>query len=170
MEKKILVTYDSKHGATAEIAERIDTILSEKGLSTKLVSLEDPVDPEPFDAVILGSAIYIGQWRKKAVKYLKAYRQQLAEKKCWIFSTGPTGTGDPSELLKGWEYPDGLKETIEAISPSSIIVFHGVIDEDKLNTLEKLTIKMVKAPTGDFRDWGAVQEWAEEIAETLQKG
>jgi menaquinone-dependent protoporphyrinogen oxidase len=170
MEKKILVTYASKHGATAEIAERIDAILQEKGFPTKLVSLEEPVDPGPFDVVIIGSAIYIGQWRKKVVKFLKAYEQPLSEKKCWIFSTGPTGTGDPDELLKGWEYPDGLKDTITTISPAGMTIFHGVIDEDKLNALEKMTIKLVKAPTGDFRDWGAVQEWAEEIAGTIQKG
>ncbi|MEJ2595984.1 MAG: flavodoxin domain-containing protein [bacterium] len=75
MEKKILVTYASKHGATAEIAERIDAILQEKGFPTKLVSLEEPVDPGPFDVVIIGSAIYIGQWRKKVVvsRWLKRY-------------------------------------------------------------------------------------------------
>lgn len=168
MESNILVAYDSKHGATAEVAERISGILKEKGLKNELVSLEKTVDPSPYDVIILGTAIYAGQWRKHAVKFLKEYQQQLASKKCWIFSTGPTGTGDPKELVQGWEYPPSMKKTLESIAPRDMAIFHGVIDMEKLNKLERMAIKMVKAPTGDFRDWGSVRQWAEGIAANIR--
>jgi len=167
MEKRILVTYDSKHGATAEIAEKIDAVLKDKGLRTKLVSLDTPVDPAPFESVVLGTAVYIGQWRKNAVKFLKEYQAALAAKKCWIFATGPTGEGDAKELMAGWEYPPKMKNTLEAIAPEELMIFHGAIDMEKLNKLEQMTIKMVKAETGDFRDWKAIEAWALKIAGQL---
>ena len=40
---------------------------------------------------------------------------------------------------------------------------------NKLNTLEKYMIKMVKSPFGDFRDWDAIAAWAAGIAEELKK-
>ena len=61
MEKKILVAYASKYGATAEIAEKISTVLNEAGLSTSVSSVKEVRGLASYDAVILGSAVYIGQ-------------------------------------------------------------------------------------------------------------
>jgi menaquinone-dependent protoporphyrinogen oxidase len=169
MSSKILVAYDSKHGATAEIAYRIFSSLQQEGHEAELLSLEKKTDPAPYDIIILGSAIYIGQWRKNAIKFLKKNEQLLSAKKTWIFSTGPTGEGETEVLLKGWKYPDNLKDIFEKIAPEDMIIFHGSIDEDKLNKLEKLAIKMVKAPVGDFRDWQAVDDWVKKISESLKK-
>jgi menaquinone-dependent protoporphyrinogen oxidase len=47
------------------------------------------------------------------------------------------------------------------------MLFHGDIDMSKLNFAEKLILRGVKAPTGDFRDWNAITAWAIQIAEAL---
>jgi hypothetical protein len=36
-----------------------------------------------------------------------------------------------------------------------------------MNLIEKWMIKNVKAPLGDFRDWGAINAWASAIADAL---
>ena len=79
MEKKILVAYASKYGATAEIAEKIGDVLSQAGLQTDVVPADQVRDPAAYMAVILGSAVYIGKWRKEAVKFLKTNENMLAE-------------------------------------------------------------------------------------------
>lgn len=168
MENNILITYASKHGSTAEIAEKIYKILKEENLICDFQAVETVKDISPYHTIILGSAVYIGQWRKSTVKFLKKNEALLANKNIWLFSTGPTGEGDPIELLKGWKYPDALKDTIDKINPEEITVFHGVLDETKLNTFEKMTIKMVKAPMGDFRDWDEVNKWAKKIVSQLK--
>ena len=42
------------------------------------------------------------------------------------------------------------------------------IDMTKLNFAEKLIVKGIKAPTGDFRDWNSITTWATGIAEALK--
>lgn len=167
MTNKILITYASKHGSTAEIAEKIHEIFTNHGLKCEIKSVEDVNDISAYETIVLGSAVYIGQWRKSTVKFLKKNEETLIKKKLWLFSTGPTGKGDPVELLKGWKYPDALKDTIDKISPEEITVFHGALNEAKLNTFEKMTIKMVKAPMGDYRDWEQVKLWANDIIKSL---
>ena len=38
----------------------------------------------------------------------------------------------------------------------------------KLNLAEKLIVKALKAPAGDFRDWEAIIPWAQSIAAELK--
>ena len=89
--KKILVTYASKYGATKEIAEKISETLQNSGFETICSSTEKVNDLSEFQAVILGSALYMGQWRKPAVSFIKNNTRALIEKDVWIFSSGPSG-------------------------------------------------------------------------------
>jgi hypothetical protein len=38
-----------------------------------------------------------------------------------------------------------------------------------MTILEKWVLKRVKAQTGDFRDWVAINKWAADIADELKK-
>jgi menaquinone-dependent protoporphyrinogen oxidase len=166
---KVLVAYASKYGATKEIAEKIGQVLHDNGLEVDVLSVKQVDTPEPYGAVVLGSAAYIGQWRKEAARFLKDNTNTLAEKPTWLFSSGPTGEGDAVELMKGWRYPGGLQQSIDRIKPRDITVFHGKLNSEKMSFLEKWMIKNVKSPLGDFRDWEAITRWAENIAEELKK-
>jgi menaquinone-dependent protoporphyrinogen oxidase len=168
MAQNVLVAYGSKHGGTREIAERIGQVLQEAGLAVTTCSADEADDVASYDAVVVGSGVYAGQWRREAVGFLRDNEAVLAERPVWIFSSGPTGEGDPLELVKGWRFPEGHKELADRVSPRDLMVFHGVIDNDKLNLFEKLIVRMVKAPAGDFRDWEAISAWAGEIAAALQ--
>ena len=168
MNKKTLVTYASKYGATAEIAEKIGEILTAAGLPTDLSPVNQARDLASYDAIILGSAVYMGQWRRDAVKFLKSNEKVLASKQVWLFSSGPSGEGDPVELLEGWRFPKGQIEIAERIGPREIVVFHGDVDLTKVNFIEKSMITNIKAPIGDFRDWKAITTWASGIARSLK--
>lgn len=169
MDKKVLIAYGSKYGATKEIAEKIGEVLKQEGLMADVVSADKVKDIADYQGVVIGSAAYIGGWRKEVNNFIKKHEQTLAERGVWIFSSGPTEKGDPVKLLQGWLYPSGLKEIIERIKPRDITVFHGVINAQKLNFLEKYMLKMVKTEIGDFRDWDMIAGWAKGIAEALKK-
>jgi menaquinone-dependent protoporphyrinogen oxidase len=167
MEKQVLVACATKYGATAEIAEKIGQVLRKSGLRTDVLLANRAGNLTSYMAVVLGSAVYIGRWRKDAVKFLQANEKTLIERQVWLFSSGPTGLGDPLELLKGWRFPEAQRTIIERIRPRDIAVFHGVVDVGKLNPLHKWMIGKVESPIGDFRNWDIITSWAAAIADEL---
>ena len=168
MDRRVLVAYASKHGATAEIAKRIGEVLRKAGLSADVMPVERVTDLVHYGAVILGSAVYIGRWRKEATKFLEDNTEALTKRKMWLFSSGPTGEGDPVELVEGKMIPDSLQHIVNRIKPQDIKVFHGVLDMSELSFIERWMIKRVNAPTGDYRNWDAITAWAQSIADALK--
>jgi menaquinone-dependent protoporphyrinogen oxidase len=169
MDNRVLVVYATKHGATAEIAEKIGQVLRQAGLPADVLPVKRVSDPTPYKAIVLGSAVYIGRWRKEAVKFLQANEKALAERQVWLFSSGPTGEGDPARLTEGWRFPGELQPVADRIRPRDIAVFHGALDVSKLNFIEEWMLKNAKAPLGDFRDWEAITAWATSVADALKE-
>ena len=168
MNMKLLVTYASKYGATREIAEKIVNVLQQSGLQADLAPVKEVRELSDYQAVILGSAVYVGKWQKDAVEFLQKNENTLAQLPVWLFSSGPTGEGDPAELLEGWRLPVELQPIAERIRPRDIAVFGGYINPDKVNFIEKTAVKnIVKKPFGDFRDWDRIIAWANTVAEEL---
>jgi menaquinone-dependent protoporphyrinogen oxidase len=168
MNKKVLVAYASKYGATKEIAEKIGLVLKEAGHAVDVLPVDKAASLEPYGAVVLGSAVYIGGWRKQAARFLKTNEKALAEKNVWLFSSGPTGKGDPVELVKGWHFPKGLQHIADRVKPKDIVLFQGAAFPEKLSPIGRWLMKKVKAPLGDFRDWNAITVWAGTIAAKLK--
>ena len=169
MTQKVLVAYGSRYGGTAEIAEEIGKVLKEEGLEVDVRSADHAVNAARYDAFIIGSGVYAGMWRKEAVNLVNNNEKMLSDKPVWIFSSGPTGEGDVKDLMSGWEYPAKIRKAVETIKPRDITAFHGVVYPDKLTFFHKLVLKMVKAPSGDFRKWDTISGWAKGIAGELKK-
>lgn len=169
MDKNILVTYASKYGATKEIAGKIGEVLRQQGLQVDVLPVDGVQDLNGYGAIILGSAVYIGKWQREAVKFLQTHETSLFERPVWLFSSGPTGEGNPVELVEGVRLPAALQPVADRIQPRDIAVFHGHINPDKINFIEKWAIKsLVKKPFGDFRDWDLIISWATMIANALK--
>ena len=161
---KILVTVASKHGSTTEIAEAIKVELVQYGHDACVVSVEELETVEGYDAVVLGSAIYLGQWMKPAKEFATRQEASLKTLPVWLFSSGPVGDPakpeDPADRRQG----DKLAETLAA---RGHMVFHGKVDRDNLSLAERAIVRMAKAPNSDQRDWSEIRSWAGEIAAEL---
>jgi len=168
MAAQVLVAYATQYGATAEIAEKIGQVLRQLGWSTDVLPVERVSDLSRYKAIVLGSAVYAGRWRKEAARFLEANETKLVERLVWLFSSGPTGAGEPVELMKGWHFPEVQQAIADRIQPRSIAFFHGMLDMKKLHLGEKLIVKVIKVPVGDFRNWEVIVTWAEAIADTLE--
>jgi menaquinone-dependent protoporphyrinogen oxidase len=164
MSKNVMVAYESKYGATKEIAERIAGDIKSSELKVTLKEASNVKDLGEVSAVVLGSAVYYGRWRKGAVKFLKKFEQQLSNLPVWFFSSGPIGDGDPVELLDGWKFPPLQQEIADRIEPRGVVVFHGKLDEVKLNIIEKKIMETMETPAGDFRNWEMISQWANSVA------
>jgi menaquinone-dependent protoporphyrinogen oxidase len=169
MNTKVLVAYASKYGATKEIAEKIGLVLKDAGFSVDVLPAEKVPDVSSYKAVVLGSAVYIGGWRRQAARFLRVNEKTLAERPLWLFSSGPTGPGDPVELVQGWRFPKALQHIADRVKPLDIALFQGAAFPEKLSGIGRWLMKKVKAPLGDFRDWNAITAWAGTIAAKLQQ-
>jgi menaquinone-dependent protoporphyrinogen oxidase len=168
MNKKVLIAYASKYGATAEIAQRIGEELKTSGFEVDTLPANKVKDISDYQTVILGSALYMGQWRKEAVQFLKSHQGELAKKSMYIFTSGPTGEGDPAELLQGKIVPENLKSVLAGIQPKEVTVFGGKSDTEKMNGFDRWIMKKVKAESGDFRNWQAIRTWTAKISASLR--
>lgn len=159
----VLVAYASKHGATQEIAERIAEDLRRSGKDVEVRSVETVSVPENYEAFVIGSAIYYGAWLRAAAEWTQHNRAILATHPVWFFSSGPLG----NEVNDPEQQPRELAEFQETIHPRNQRIFFGSLDVEHLSFPERMVAKAVRAPKGDFRDWDAIDAWAEDIARGL---
>lgn len=169
----VLVAYASRHGATRGIAERIAERLRADGLDADLRPVSEVRDASRYDAFIVGGAAYMFHWLKDATTFVRRNRTLLAGRPTWLFSSGPVGTDtvdkegrDVLEVTVPKEFP-GLRD---AIHPQGEKVFFGAWDPaaKPIGAMERIVRLMPAArssmPVGDFRDWDAIDAWADEIA------
>ena len=178
---KILVAYASRHGATKGIAERIAGTLERTGLEVTLRPVQDAGSVDGYGAFVIGSAAYLGGWLGEATTFVRRHRAVLAGRPVWLFSSGPTGTepvdAKGRDQLKAAE-PKEFDEFARTIQPRDQRVFFGAYDpgaapaglaEGLMARFMRLAPAARKAlPAGDFRDWPAIEAWAETIARDLE--
>ena len=139
---KVLVVVASRHGATAEIAHSIAATLEARGFEAPVVEASLDPDLEDVDALVLGSAIYMGGWLDEARAFAAAHVHELALMPVWLFSSGPLG--DPPVPAETPELPEELR----ALRIQGHEVFGGRLAKHDLHLSERIVTHMVQAPHG----------------------
>ena len=165
----VLVAAASKHGATQEIAGRIGANLAEHGVGVDVRKLGDVDDVDRYDAFVVGSGVYLGNWLKEARRFLDAHASDLAERPTWLFASGSI-VGDPPRSDDPDALRAGLAEKLVAKTGArEHKLFAGRVDMSRLGMLEKAAVRGAHATEGDYRDWGEIDEWAVGIARDLEE-
>jgi menaquinone-dependent protoporphyrinogen oxidase len=165
---RVLVTAASRHNATEDMAEAIadvlrDSLTAQLGKATvDVIPADEVVSVDDYDAVVLGSAIYLGKWLKDANILAQEQASALRERAVWLFSSGPVG--DPP--LPATE-PDFVPRLIALTGAREHQLFAGRLRQAVLGLGERAALRVVRAPEGDFRDWSAIRDWASRIADDL---
>jgi len=165
---KVLVAVASRHGATTGIAERIGEVINRElrdrgaNADVDVRTIETVTSIEGQDAVVLGSAVYMGRWLKAAREFANAHAAQLAEIPVWLFSSGPIGNPPKPD-----SDPSDIGSIMDLLQAKEHRRFAGRLDRRKLGFAERAVVSAVKAADGDFRDWLAIEVWAAEIAAVL---
>jgi menaquinone-dependent protoporphyrinogen oxidase len=173
MTDKILVTYASRAGSTAEVAEAIGQTLSKKGAQVDVMPMKDVKDLTPYCAVVAGSAIRGSKWLPEAMQFMKTHRTTLSQKPFSEFTVCITlamsGADKYREGVARWVAPVRAQ-----VTPVSEGLFAGMLDFSKLPlTLDTLLLRASVLfgifPKGDHRDWNAIRIWAESLPPLLLK-
>jgi menaquinone-dependent protoporphyrinogen oxidase len=184
---KVLVVYASRHGGTRGIAERIGEVLQADGLDAQVVSADRSPRPDTADAVVIGSGVYMGSWLKEGTGFIERNRFGLANRPVWLFSSGPLpGSSknavvvDPIEAALGPADGPGsggrkkIASLSAAIHPRDHVVFQGAFDPNEPpRSMPERFLRIMPGsknilPSGDFRDWPAIEAWAHHIGEALR--
>ncbi len=160
--KRTLVVYGTKSGCTAGIAERVAETLAHGGASVEVVAAEKAPDPSAYDAVVVGSGVRAGQWHAPVKKWVETYAAELKGLPVAFFTCGLmiTQDGKAEEVLA---YTDPLIEAT-GIEPVDIGLFAGSFKPKEFSFAERSILKLMKTPEGDFREWDAIDAWAEKIS------
>jgi menaquinone-dependent protoporphyrinogen oxidase len=165
----VLVVWASRLGSTREIAERIAGRLAEDGLEARAESATDAKIRPDDEAVVIGSAIYAGRWLAPGLEFARRNLPPLARRPVWLFSVGPVGhravNAAPIE-------PKDVVELERMFSPREHRVFAGALDRSEIHDADFSRVERFVGrhfvPEGDFRDWDAIDHWADGIATWLK--
>ena len=161
----VLVAAASKYGATAEIAAAVAQNLRDRGYAVALLPIDAVDSVEGYDAVVLGSAVYMGRWRSSAREMVADRAADLRKRPVWLFSSGPTG-----EVARPAEDPVDVKEIILLTNARGHRLFAGRLERGRLGFADRAVVMALRAADGDFRDWSDIKSWTDEIADALAVG
>ncbi len=171
MSHAILVTYATRAGSTAGVAEAIANTLVEGGLPVEVRPMQAVTDLTPFAAVVAGSAIQNRQWLPEAMQFVDAHGPALIRRPAGIFAVCMTLAMRNGEAYRGaveaWLGPVRAR-----VRPVSVGLFAGVLDIGKIPSFAdrlkfRLSAMLGVWSEGDHRDWAAIRRWAAELRPLL---
>ncbi|MFC0673217.1 flavodoxin domain-containing protein [Brachybacterium hainanense] len=161
---RVLIAYATHSGATLTLAEQMDRILGDLGHDVVLTDVrEDPV-PAEADAAIIGSAIRVESYEKPFLQWTAAHAQELAQRPVALFSCSGSAA-DPAKQGRQKATDAFLREA--AFTPVAVRNFPGWVLMDRIPVHERVLLRSLRTPTGDFRDLDAVAAWTREVAPLL---
>jgi menaquinone-dependent protoporphyrinogen oxidase len=159
---KILVTHGSERGGTAEIASLIGDRLREAGFDVDVIAAHDVREVRPYDAVVIGGAIYMGRWHADARALALRHAAALRERQIWLFSSGPL-----DDSASAHEIPPipQVQELIGHLGARGHATFGGRLAPDAKGAIAG---SMAKKQAGDWRAPERIDAWARAIAADLR--
>jgi menaquinone-dependent protoporphyrinogen oxidase len=169
----VLVTYASRFGATAGVAESIGKTLSEHGAQVDVLPMRDVKDLSPYQAVVAGSAINAGAWLPEAMQFVQAHQAELRRKPFAAFLVCMTLTMKNGEQYRS-NVSTWLAPVRSLVKPVSEGLFAGVLDIGKMPSFGdrlkfRLSVLSGVWKEGDHRDWEAIRAWSAALPAVLIK-
>lgn len=159
---RVLVVYASKHGSTGEVAQWIGQELRAAGIDVEARPAGAVGSVTGFDAVVLGSAVYMGRWRREARQFVRRHARNLRHRAVWLFSTGPLDHS--AEQGEQPATPSQAASLAEQLRARDHVTFGGALAADVKGIPDAM---VARRSHGDFRDPEAVRAWAAGIASAL---
>lgn len=160
---RVLIAYASKRGSTAEIADAVARRIRDDGHIVDCRPADGVKNLGPYDAVVLGSAVYMKRWRGDAKHFLRKHSKELSALPFWVFSSGPVG--DPASASdSSWYEPPRVIERAEALGLKGHTVFGGCMPDDPKGPVERAMAEKIPPEFRDLRNWDEIRDWAHQVA------
>lgn len=165
---RVLVTYASRFGTTADVAAAITATLSDRGVPTDVRPISEVTDLDHYTAVVIGGAINYDQWMPQARRFVDENEARLAAVPvAYFFTCGALFDQSARGRAKAHQYADKLRAQSQRIAPVAIGQFAGALDYRRMGLLTRLIVRVPftlrGVSAGDHRDWRAIRTWADAL-------
>jgi menaquinone-dependent protoporphyrinogen oxidase len=186
--RRILVSYATMAGSTADVAKAVGEQITKSGLQVDILPLSEVQDIDGYDGVVVGAPMIMG-WHRDAIRFLKKHRDVFQRIPLAVFvtamsltQTDETSVGNVSvyvdeKLPKPPEkegsltfkeryarlvnYLRPILKAAHPVKPVSMAVFGGRMEYGRLKWWAVLfAMLIIQAPAGDRRNWPAILEWS----------
>jgi menaquinone-dependent protoporphyrinogen oxidase len=163
---KSLIVYDTRHGTSKEVAERIAAAIREKGAEAELLDLRargaKAAPLGAYDEVVIGAPFYMVQWSKRAAAFAKAREAELATKRLGLFAVG-------SNAELGVEAAKSALPAALAAKIADAAYVGGRVEYQRLGAFERFIVKLVSgaAESSSTLDLGAAEALGAAIGASL---
>ena len=195
MSNKILVTFATMSGSTADIGTTIAEELQQSGTTVDVTPVQQVQSVQDYDAVIIGGPMIMG-WHRDALGFVHKQAAILASKQVAYFFTSlnlcqtensqETAStffvdpqhGTPPKNPKSLtfkekhtlpeNYVKPVYKKLPNVKPVSVAFFGGKLDYGTLKLPARLFVKfLIHGTEGDRRNWEAIREWTALLQEKL---
>jgi menaquinone-dependent protoporphyrinogen oxidase len=168
---QILVAYGTRYGSTREVAESVAATLGEQGIETDVKQAREVRSLDGYDAVVLGTPLYMGALHRDVRALLEKHRAALEDTPYVLFALGPIKADDGLDGSRA-QLIDALAK-LPVPTPASTAVFVGAYDPARLGFKDKMIAALPASPlhgevAHDERDWDVIRAWASGVSGRLQ--
>lgn len=172
MQSSVLIAFASRSGSTCEVAEAMAKAMLEAGVPAEVVPVDQINSLAGREAVILGAPLYIGRFPKEFHEFLRLHHEALHSMCPWFFVLGPI-QNKPEEFVGARKQAERQLGRYPWLRLAELHVFGGRWSATNLpfpfSLLNRIPGNPLhRIPAEDIRDWGAIREWATEIARSLK--
>ena len=193
--RRILVTYATMAGSTAEVAHAIGEEIAKSGVQVDILPIDEIKDIGTYDGVVVGGPMIMG-WHRGALRFLRKYRDDFQKTPLAVFimamSLTQTGETTVDEKLtyvdeklpklpekegslnfreryaRISQYLNPVFQAIRPAIPKRIGIFGGRLEYGRLKWWAVLFVMLIiQAPAGDRRNWLAIRTWAADLPAAL---
>ncbi|MCB1139541.1 MAG: flavodoxin domain-containing protein [Leptospiraceae bacterium] len=169
--QSILVVYSSSGGSTEGIARTIGQALASDADVTVVRLGRDRngwPDPGDYGAVIAGSPIRYDEWMPEMRSFVELHTASLATRPtAFFFSCLSLAAPDREGAGQAGIYASKIRRLVPALRPVDVRGFAGTLRYSAVPFLLRIPFRVFMngkgISEGDYRDWSAIQEWANGI-------
>ena len=165
MEPKVLVVFATRYGSTEDTARVVASVLGAEGLRVDVQPVEGVANLQPYSAVVVAAALYMGRLHRKARRFLKTWRAELERLPVALVVPGPL-SNDEDEFTGARLQVEKELKRIPWLHPVAQKIVGGKWDPANMSWPFRWTMR--NQPVRDARNWPAIRAAARELADVLQ--
>lgn len=142
--KHIAIFYSSKEGQTARIAHQIASYMTQQSRlrisEFNVEELDHRIEWFPYDGVIVGGSIHLGEHSTRLKKFINNHRELLTSIPSAFYSVSLSAAGNPEEQQEARQMVDNLIKTT-GWTPDYIETFAGALRYKRYNPIKRWIMK-----------------------------